>query len=67
LRILQENELFLKPEKCEFEQREVKYLGVIVGNGKIRMDPIKVEGVRQWATPRNVKNIQSFLRFLNFY
>jgi hypothetical protein len=43
--ICQENELFLKPEKCEFEQREVEYLGAIVGDGKIRMDPIKVEGV----------------------
>jgi hypothetical protein len=31
------------------------------------MDPIKVEGVRQWATPRNVKDVQSFLEFLNFY
>jgi hypothetical protein len=65
--ILQENKLFLKPEKSEFEQREVKYLGVIVGDGKIRMDPIKVEGVQQWATPRNIKDIQSFLGFLNFY
>jgi hypothetical protein len=59
--------LFLKPEKCKFEQREVEYLGAIVGDGKIRMDPIKVEGVRQWATLKNVKDIQSFLGFLNFY
>jgi hypothetical protein len=65
LRILQENELFLKPEKCEFEQREVEYLGVIVRDGKIRMDPIKVESVRQLATPRNVKDVQSFFEFLN--
>jgi hypothetical protein len=47
LRILQANELFLKPKKCEFKQREVEYLGVIVRDRKIRMDPIKVEGVRQ--------------------
>jgi hypothetical protein len=31
------------------------------------MDPIKVEGVRQWATLRNVKDVQSLLRFLNSY
>lgn len=67
LRILQEHELFSKPEKCEFEQQEVEYLGVIVGDGKIRMDPIKVEGVCQWATPKNMKDVQSFLRHLNFY
>jgi hypothetical protein len=35
LQILQENKLFLKPEKCEFEQREVEYLRVIVRDGKI--------------------------------
>jgi hypothetical protein len=65
--ILQENELFLKPEKCKFEQREVEYLGVIVRDGKIQMDPIKDKGVRQWAMPRNIKDVQRFLRFLNFY
>jgi hypothetical protein len=42
-------------------------LGVIIRDGKIRMDPIKVEGVQQWATLRNVKDVQSFLGFLNFY
>jgi hypothetical protein len=45
LRILQKNNLFLKPEKCKFKQGEVECLGVIVGDSKIRMDPIKVEGV----------------------
>ena len=33
LKILQDNNLFLKPEKCHFHKREVEYLGVIVGNG----------------------------------
>lgn len=42
-------------------------LGVIVGNGKIRMDPVKVAGVRNWQAPQSVKDVQSFLGFLNFY
>ena len=42
-------------------------LGVIIRNGTIRMDPIKVAGVREWATPHTVKEVQSFLGFLNFY
>ena len=39
------NNLFLKPEKCVFHQREVEYLGIIVGNGKVKMDPVKVKGL----------------------
>jgi hypothetical protein len=67
LQVLKDNDLSLKHEKCEFEQREVEYLGVIIGDGKIRMDPVKVAGVREWAIPRTVKDVQSFLGFLNFY
>jgi hypothetical protein len=52
LRILQENELFLKPKRCEFKQREVKYLGVIFGDGRIRMDPIVSNGL--WAAKQRV-------------
>ncbi len=59
LKILQENDLFLKPEKCEFKKREVEYLGVIVGNGKIRMDPVKVAGVWEWLYPRRLKRFRA--------
>jgi len=59
--------LFLKPEKCQFHQREVEYLGMIVGNGKVRMDPVKVQGITQWPTPACVKDVRSFLGFCNFY
>ena len=59
--------LFLKPEKCQFHQCEVKYLGMIVGNGQVRMDPVKVQGIMQWPTPSCVKDVCSFLGFCNFY
>ncbi len=36
---LEQNDLYLKPEKCDFEKKEIDYLGVIVGNGQIQMDP----------------------------
>jgi hypothetical protein len=48
---LRENKLYLKPEKCEFDQTEVEYLGVIIGNGQVRMDPVKVTGIAEWPTP----------------
>jgi len=64
---LEKFNLFLKPEKCKFHQREVKYLGVLIGNGTIKMDPIKVQGIADWPTPQTVKDVQSFLGFCNFY
>lgn len=67
LEILEKNDLFLKPEKCEFEKDKIEYLGVMVSNGQVTMDPIKVEGILEWPTPKSVKETQSFLGFCNFY
>lgn len=67
LTILQENQLYLKSEKCEFEQSEVEYLGLIVRKGEITMDPVKIRGVTEWPTPKNKKDVQAFLGFVNFY
>ena len=64
---LVQHNLFLKPEKCKFHQNEVEYLGVIIGGGKVKMDPVKVEGIMNWPTPTSVKEIRSFLGFCNFY
>ena len=51
LDILEENDLYLKPEKCEFLKTEIDYLGVVVGNNQINMDPSKLKGVADWVTP----------------
>jgi hypothetical protein len=59
--------LHLKPEKCEFHRREVKYLGLIIGTDGIRMDPEKVAAVRDWPVPEKVRDVRSFLGFTNFY
>ena len=59
--------LFLRPEKCSFNKTEVKYLGLIISEGKLRMDPVKLTAVKQWPRPKTVKDIQKFLRFCNFY
>lgn len=67
LKRLQDNDLFLKPEKCTFEASEVEYLGMILGHGKISMDPVKVAGVLEWPTPKNLTDVRSFLGFGNFY
>ena len=57
----------LKPEKCEFKKSSVEYLGVVISHNSVNMDPVKVAGVSKWPTSTNRKEVQSFLRFVNFY
>jgi hypothetical protein len=64
---LEELDLFLKPEKCFFSQLEVEYLGMIVSNGQVKIDPIKVQGIADWQQPTTIKEVHSFLGFYNFY
>ena len=64
---LWEHKLYLKPEKCEFEQRWIEYLRVIVSEGWVEMDPVKVSGVAEWPTLQNKKEVQSFIGFINFH
>jgi hypothetical protein len=45
----------------------VEYLGVIISEGQVRMDPIKVNGIMDWPTPKIKCDIQSFLGLCNFY
>ena len=59
--------LYLKPEKCEFHKTQVEYHGLIVSTEGIEMDPTKVATVLEWEEPQNVKDVQSFLGFANFY
>ncbi len=54
---LEQNDLYLKPKKCDFKKKEIDYLGVIVGNGQIQMDPKKLKGVADWPVPRNPTEI----------
>ncbi len=67
LSTLQERRLFLKPEKCKFEQKEVEYLGLVISKDHVTMDPMKVHRVMEWPTPMKVKEVQSFVSFVNFY
>jgi hypothetical protein len=61
------HDLFLELEKCQFHKKEVEYIGVIIGGGKVKMNPIKVKGIIEWPIPNTVKEICSFLGFCNFY
>ena len=51
LQVLLDNDLYLKPKKCIFNATKVEYLGVIISDGKVAMDPVKVEGMLNWKHP----------------
>jgi L-rhamnose mutarotase len=64
---LLKNNLFLKPEKCTFEQPSIEFLGVQVSEGTVHMDDVKVEKVRKWLPPTNVTEVRKFLGFTGYY
>ena len=49
---LEENDLYLKLEKCKFEQEEIEYLGVIVRKNHLKMSPKKLQGIADWPIPK---------------
>jgi len=67
LKRLRDKDLFLKPEKCVFNATKVEYLGFIVKPNGISMDLTKLAGIGEWAPPKTVKGVRSFLGFCNFY
>ena len=67
LRRLEENDLFVKPEKCVWKVREVGFLEVIIGEDRVRMEKKKVQGVIEWLVPRSTKDVQKFLGLANYY
>jgi RNase H-like domain found in reverse transcriptase/Reverse transcriptase (RNA-dependent DNA polymerase)/Zinc knuckle len=64
---LLKHNLFLKPEKCTFEQPSIEFLGVQVSEGTVHMDDVKVEKVRKWLPPSNVTEVRKFLGFTGYY
>jgi len=67
IRRLEENDLYVKLEKCKWKVREVGSLGVIIGLEGIKMEKEKVRGVLEWLTPKCVKDVQKFLELANYY
>jgi len=67
IRAIRQQEMKLKPSKCEFHQKETEYLGFIINNEGVKVDPIKTAAIWDWKEPTNKKGIQEFMGFCNFY
>ena len=67
LKRLEENNLYVKPEKCMWKVRKMLFLGVVMGEGKMEMEEEKVGGVLKWPTPQCVRDVRKFLGLANYY
>lgn len=64
---LEEYDLYLKPEKCDFDRDRIEYLGMIIEPGRVSMDYGKTATVANWPKPCNLRDVRGFLGFANFY
>jgi Reverse transcriptase (RNA-dependent DNA polymerase) len=57
LKKAQEYNLYSKAKKCKFKKPKIEYLGLVVEEGKLAMDPTKLKGILDWPAPKTVKEV----------
>jgi len=57
----------LNPKKCEFHKDKIDFLGVELSDQGFEMERVKVDAIREWKPPRNVRAVREFTGFCNFY
>ena len=67
LKRLEENNLYIKPEKCVWKVQKIGFLGVVIGPNGIEMEKEKVNRVLSWPEPKNIKDVRKFLGLANYY
>jgi len=67
LKRMEENNLYIKPEKCIWKVKEIDFLGLVMGAEEIKMQGKKVAGVLEWPRSKMVKEVQKFLGLANYY
>ncbi|CAI5484512.1 unnamed protein product [Closterium sp. Yama58-4] len=65
--ILRKNKFYVKLSKSDFALKKVQFLGHMVSAEGVHVDPRKIEAVKKWKVPENVKELQQFLGFANYY
>jgi hypothetical protein len=67
LHLLSQHQLFLKQSKCSFGASEVEYLGHLVGKVGVRVDPKKIEAMKDWPHPKTLKILCGFMGLTGYY
>ena len=66
-KILKENDLYLRPEKCMFKQPKMDFLGIHVKNGEISINPSKIAGIKEYDEKlSSVSKVQKFLGTMGY-
>jgi hypothetical protein len=67
LQVLREHQLYAKLSKCPFYQNKIHYLGHVISEEGITVDPEKIEAIKGWTTPKNVIEFRSFMGLDGYY
>src|SRR6202048_1493023 len=67
LQVLRDKQLYAKLSKCDFFQSEIGFLGHVINQYGIKMEPSKVDAVQKWPVPKNVHELRSFLGLAGYY
>ncbi|CAI7740861.1 unnamed protein product [Closterium sp. NIES-54] len=65
--ILRKNKFYVKLSKSDFALKKVQFLGHMVSAEGVHVDPRKIEAVKKWKVPENVKELQQFIGFAKYY
>ncbi|KAI3686595.1 hypothetical protein L1987_80275 [Smallanthus sonchifolius] len=67
LELLKQEQLYAKFSKCDFWIREVQFLGHVINEKGIHVDPAKVEAIKNWAAPSTPTKVRQFLGLAGYY
>jgi len=67
LKRLEENSLYVKPEKYMWKVQKIEFLEVVIGSNGIEMEKEKVDRILSWLEPKNMKDVRKFLGLTNYY
>jgi hypothetical protein len=65
--VLREHQLYAKFNKCDLFKKEIQYLGHVISNEGVAIDPPKIKEIMGWPAPRNVIEVRSFMGLVGYY
>ena len=67
MQLLKDHNLYAQLSKCDFYKDKIHYLGHIISDEGISVDPEKIEAIMNWPTPRDVTDVISFMGLVGYY
>jgi hypothetical protein len=67
LSLLEKNQFYAKLSKCSFGKEEVEYLGHVISQEGVKVDPEKIKAITEWPKPKNISKLRGFLGLTGYY